>query len=255
MLVARIGFTPLKGGRHRTHGSVVLGRTGPVGDRVFCLVDVAAGRCLRTVENPSLLRTSVSWDGAVLSAELPAGTDTGQPAPTGEVREVDYWGRTVALQVVDGPWSAAYSDHLGREVVLARSAPGDIVYGASVTVVTRASLAGLAQEVGAPVDGARFRATFELEGDDLGPREEDDWVGRRLRIGDAEVRVSGLVPRCTVIDLDPATGVRDRRLLEALARGRRRDGLVTFGVEAEVTRPGRVSTGDPAGSATAPPPA
>lgn len=256
MLVARIGFTPLKGGRHRTHGSVVLSGSGPVGDRVFCLVDVAAGRCLRTVENPGLLRTSVSWDGAVLSAELPSGTVSGAPAPTGEVREVDYWGRTVALEVVDGPWAAAYSDHLGTEVVLARSAPGDIVYGASVTLVTRTSLAGLAREVGASVDGARFRATFELEGEHLCPREEDDWIGRRLRIGDAEVRVRGLVPRCRVIDLDPATGVHDRRLLEALARGHRRDGLVTFGVEAEVTRPGRVTTGDPAGSATAtaPPP-
>ena len=108
---------------------------------------------------------------------------------------------------------------------------------------------------GAAVDGARFRATFELEDEDLGPSEEDDWIGRRLRIGDAEVRVRGLVPRCAVIDLDPATGVRDRRLLEALARGRRGGGPATFGVEADVTRPGRVRTGDPAGPAMAPCPA
>ena len=63
MRVSRIGFTPLKGGRHRTHGSVVLAEDGPVGDRVFCLVDPVADRCLRTVENPTLIRTSVTWDG------------------------------------------------------------------------------------------------------------------------------------------------------------------------------------------------
>ena len=108
--------------------------------------------------------------------------------------------------------------HLGREVVLARAAPGEVVYGAVVTLVTRSSLARLAEEVGARVDGARFRSTFELDGDDLAPMVERDWVGRRLRIGDAEVRVRGMVPRCAVIDLDPATGVRDLPLVKALAR-------------------------------------
>lgn len=245
MHVARIGFTPLKGGRHRTHDSVVLSADGPVGDRAFCLVDPVAGRCLRTVENPTLLRTSVCWDGTVLSAQLPSGTVAGEPVPTGEVREVDYWGRTAALQVVDGPWAAAYSAHLDREVALARAAPGDVVYGASVTLVTSSSLARLSDEVGAPVDAARFRATFELDTGDLPAHVEDEWVGRRLTIGTAEVRVRGLVPRCAVIDLDPATGVRDLRVLELLGRHRRGDGELAFGVDAEVTRPGRVATGDP----------
>lgn len=246
MHVARIGFTPLKGGRHRTHGSVALAEDGPVGDRVFCLLDPVADRCLRTVENPTLIRTSVTWDGVLLSAELPSGAVTGEPVPTGETREVDYWGRTVVLEVVDGPWAAAYSAHLGREVVLARSAPGDVVYGASVTLVTSASLARLADEVGAPVDAARFRATFELHTGDAQPHAEEDWIGRRLRIGTAEVRVRGLVPRCAVVDLDPATGTRDLGLLETLAHYRRVGREVAFGVDAEVTRPGRVVTGDQA---------
>ncbi|WP_457206393.1 MOSC domain-containing protein [Nocardioides sp. P5_C9_2] len=246
MHVARIGFTPLKGGRHLTHDSVSLAGGRPVGDRAFCLVDRAGDRCLRTVENPTMLRTCATWDGAVLTAELPADTVVGAPVPTGEVLRVDYWGRVVPVEVVDGPWAAAYSAHLGREVVLTRSAPGDVVYGGSVTLVTSASLDRLADEVGAPVDGARFRATFQLAGDELSPHAEDRWVGRRLRIGTAEVRVRGLVPRCAVIDLDPASGVRDLDLLKALARHRRRDGEVAFGVDAEITRAGDVGTGDPA---------
>jgi uncharacterized protein len=245
MHVARIGFTPLKGGRHRTHASALLDAGGPAGDRVFCLVDPATDRCLRTVENPTLLRTSVSWDGTMLSAELPSGTVTGEPVPTGRIHRVDYWERTAAVEVVDGPWAAAYSGHLGRDVVLARSAPGDVVYGGPVTLVTSTSLARLAGELGVPVDAARFRATFELDVGDLAPHTEDDWVGRRVRLGDAEVRVRGLVPRCAVVDLDPATGVRDLALLKALAGYRRTEGAVTFGVDADVTVPGRVRTGDP----------
>ena len=247
MHVARIGFTPLKGGRHRSRRSVLLTATGPLGDRAFCLVDPAAHRCLRTVENPTLLQTRASWDGVVLSVELPSGTVVGEPVATGEFREVDYWGRTAVVELVEGrPWAAAYSAHLRREVVLASSAPGEVVYGGSVTLVTNASLARLAHEVDAPVDGARFRATFQLHSDDALPHVEDSWVDRRLRLGTAEVRVRGVVPRCAVIDLDPASGIRDLSLMKALAAYRRGHGGVVFGVDAEVTVPGRVGIGDPA---------
>lgn len=243
MQVARVGFTPLKGGRHRTHRSVELTSEGPVGDRAFCLVDAATRRCLRTVENPTLLQAAVSWDGHVLSVELPAGRTVGEPEPSGERLEVDYWGREATVQVVSGPWAAAYSAHLGREVVLAAAAPGDVVYGAPVSLVTNASLARLSEEAGAAVDGVRFRATFQLHGEDLTAHAEDAWVGRRLRLGTAEVEVRGVIPRCAVIDLDPASGVRDLALLKTLG-SYRRDTRLGFGVDAVVTVPGQVSAGD-----------
>ena len=246
MRVARIGFTPVKGGRHRTHASVWLTPAGPRGDRRFCLIDPAAARCLRTVDSPALLQTGASWDGVVLSVELPSGTVSGEPVPTGEVRPVDYWGRTPALEVVEGPWAAAYSAHLGHEVVMASAAAGEVVYGGPVTLVTSASLAWLSDEVGTAVDGARFRSTFQLEGRDLRPHEEEGWVGRRLRIGTAEVRVLRAVARCAVIDLHPASGRRDLALMKALAGLRPAPGGVTFGVEAEVTVPGQIGTGDSA---------
>lgn len=246
MHVARIGLTPLKGGRHRTQQSVLLTETGPLWDRAFCLVDPATDRCLRTVENPTLLQARASWDGVVLSVELPSGTVVGEPVSTGEIRKVDYWGRTAVVELVEGPWAAAYSAHLGREVVLASSAPGEVVYGGSVTIVTSASLARLADTIGAPVDGARFRATFQLDSAEAHPHVEDGWVGRRLRLGTAEVRIRGIVPRCAVIDLDPASGIPDLGLMKALAGYRRGRGEVAFGVDAEVTVPGRVETGDAA---------
>ncbi len=244
MHVARIGFTPVKGGRHATFESVELSRSGPVGDRAFCLVDPAVDRVVRTVENPTLLQARASWDGEVLSVELPWGTVAGEPVATGEIRRIDYWGRTAAVEIVAGPWAAAYSTHLGREVVLAATAPGDVVYAGAVTLVTSASLASLARVVGEPVDGARFRATFQVDGGDVRPYAEEDWVGRRLRLGTAEVRVLSVVPRCAVIDHHPVSGVRDLGLLKALA-GRPGQSDVGFAVDAEVTVPGHVTTRDP----------
>lgn len=244
MQVARIGLAPVKGTRHRPLGSVTLTASGPVGDRAFCLFDPAADRCLRTIDHPGLVRLRAAWDGTTLAVDLPSGRVVGAPALTGDRRTVDYWGRSVAVEVVDGPWAAAFSDHLGRPVLLAAASPGDVVYGAAVTLVTGASLARLAELAVTPVDAARFRATFQLNGDEVRPDEENRWIGRALRLGTAVVRVRRAVPRCRVIDLHPDTGVRDLDLLPLLAERDRQE--TTFGVDAEVIVPGEVGTGDDA---------
>ena len=246
MNVTRIGLTPVKGGRHTAQPSVDLALDGPVGDRVFCLVDLARGRVLRTVENPTLVQTVARWRHGVLAVDLPAGAVEGEPVATGETLKVDYWGRVAALEVVEGPWAAAYSEHLGHDVVLARSShPGEVVYGASVTLVTTSSLDLLEEHTGSPVDDAQFRATFTLDTAGLPPHVEDAWVGRRLRLGDAEVEVRGVVPRCAVVDLDPASGSRRSPVLRALGRYRQHAGEVVFGVDAVVTSSGGVDVGAP----------
>ena len=252
MHVSRIGFTPVKGGRHREYGYVDLAHAGPVGDRVFCLVDVARARVLRTVENPTLLRTAAAWDSGTLTTNLPGERVTGVPVPTGEVLEVDYWGRTAAVEVVTGPWAAAYSRHLGRDVVLARSTkPGEVVYGASVSLVTTGALAELARRHGTPVQDAAFRATFTVttDGDSEDARAMADMTDgrpsrRRFQVGTAEIEVRAAVPRCAIVDLDPRTGERAAGVLQALARYRRGRDAVTFGVDAVVSKPGRVHVGD-----------
>jgi uncharacterized protein len=254
--VSRIGFTPVKGGRHREHRYVDLALAGPVGDRVFCVVDPHRGRVLRTVENPALLRTAAAWRSGVLTVSFPDGCVEGTPVPTREVLKVDYWGRVAAVEIVDGPWAAAYSRHVGRDVVLARAAtPGEVVYGASVSLVTTTAMAALARMHRAPVDEAAFRATFTVDaGGATGgvTRDEtalDDAVhepaaARRFRIGGAEIELRAAVRRCAVVDLDPATGVRASPLLGTLARYRRGADGVTFGVDAVVSKPGRVHVGD-----------
>ena len=245
MRIARIGFTPLKGGRHVSHPLVDLTSDGPVGDRRFCLVDPARDRVLRTVENPTLLRASARWEAGALSVDLPGRTVEGLPEPTGEVLKVDYWGRTAAVEVCSGPWAEAYTDHLGYDVVLARPVhPGEVVYGASVTLVTTSSMSLLSERLGREVDSARFRATFLVDTGGAAPHVEDSWVGQELRLGEATVVVHGIVPRCAVVDLDPVTGGRDGQVLGTLGGYRRGAGEINFGVDAVVSTAGRVWTGD-----------
>ena len=249
MQVTKIGFTPLKGTRHATHGTVELAREGPVGDRLFCLVDPGRERVLRTVENPTLVQARSHWADDVLTVRLDGTAHSGElvakPTPTGRTMEVDYWGRRAVVEVVDGPWAAAFSRHLGYDVVLARSSrPGEVVYGASVTLVTTGSMSLLGQRVGHDVEDARFRATFLVDADE--PHVEDRWPGRRLRVGDATLQVRAVVPRCAVVDVGPDTGIRDAPVLKSLAGYRRGEHEVHFGVDAEVVVPGAVRTGDSA---------
>lgn len=245
MRIERIGFTPVKGARHLTQDRADLSADGPVGDRVFALVDRRRGRVLRTVENPALLRACARWDGGVLSVDLPGHTVEGVPSPSGETLEVDYWGRTAGVRVCAGPWAEAYSEYLGYDVALCRCVTaGDVVYGASVTLVTTASMRLLSQRLGRKVDSERFRSTFLVDAGDSTSHVEDCWVGRELRIGEATVRVRGVVPRCAVIDLNPVTGQQDASVLRELTGYRLSRGEISFGVDAVVTAAGRVRTGD-----------
>jgi len=245
--VSRLGLTPLKGTRHTDRDHVDLDPDGPVGDRVFCLVDRARGRVLRTVENPSLMRTTARWHDGVLSAELPGGTVADAPVRTREHVRLDYWGRPVDLEVVAGPWAAAYTDFLGYDVALARATrPGEVVYGGSVSLVSTSTLERVAEGLRpghAPPDGAQLRATLTVDTTGAEPFVEDSWVGRSVQVGEATLRVRSLLPRCAVVDLDPHTGARRGDVLASLAGYRRRLGEIVLGVDAVVTQPGRVAVG------------
>jgi len=243
--IERIGFTPVKGGRHLTQDLADLTLDGPVGDRVFCLADRSRSRVLRTVENPTLLRACARWEAGVLSVELPGRTYEGVPSASGETFTVDYWGRTATLHGCRGPWADAYSGYLGFDVVLCRAAtPGEVVYGASVTLVTTGSMSLLSQHLGREVGSERFRSTFLVDTGDSAPHVEDFWPGRDLRVGEATVRVRAMVPRCAVVDLDPATARKDVPVLSGLSGYRLSQAEISFGVDAVVTVPGRVRTGD-----------
>lgn len=242
--VARLGLALLKGSRHLDRSEIELDASGPVGDRTWCLVDRAATRVLRTVENPRLLSITVRpVDGGLAVTTLDGHTTEAETRDAANgIPAADYWGRGARIRVQDTALNPVLSDVLGREVVLARAERGDVVYADPVSIVTTGALRRLGETlresgyaVPSPLD-ARFRATVTL---DIG---EDPAPGTEVRLGDAVVEVTAPLERCAVIDLDPRTGERTgTRLLEHL---RAPDGRLLFGMGARVITPGTVRLGD-----------
>lgn len=110
---------------------------------------------------------------------------------------------------------------------------------ASVSVLNEASLRALSQKIGKPLDPRRFRGNLWIDG--LAPWEEFDLVGKRLRIGEAELEVIEPIGRCRATEANPETGRRDAATLAALEDGW---GHTQFGAYAMVRRAGRVARGD-----------
>jgi uncharacterized protein YcbX len=243
-LVRRLGFAAVKGTRHLSRAAVTLSADGPVGDRAFCLVDLGTARVVRTVEHPSLTRVEARGDGRDLRLRWDDGTEVGgELATTDEAPlTVDYWGRPVTVRLLDGPHTSALTAYLGRPVRLAATAPGDVVWAGAVSVVTTGELDRLAKRLAgagttppAALD-ARFRATITLDA------EHDPAPGTRVEVGSATIEVQRRIDRCAVVDVDPVSGRRD---CPVLAHLKRRDGLLTFGVDARVVQPGHVEVAEP----------
>ena len=102
-----------------------------------------------------------------------------------------------------------------------------------------ASLRALSQAAGRDLDMRRFRGNLWLDGPSLW--EEDEWIGRRLRVGDALLEVVEPIFRCRATEADPETGRRDADTMGAMSRLK---GETSFGVYALVVEGGDVRQGD-----------
>lgn len=246
--VARISVTPVKGFALDHPDHVELTTDGVVEDRRFMLVD-AAGRRLRssTTAWPIVVRGAYDVGAEVLRVRFPDGEIVEDSAlGSGPVRDWDlHHGRSAPGRVVEGAWEDALSALAGHEVRIVRPERLGLVRDVPVTFVSRVSVARLEREAGASVDPRRFRMLFDLEG--CAEHEEDTWDGRRVRIGEAVLRVGGPVPRCAATTRHPESGVRDLDTLRLIKgyRGVRDGEAIDFGVYAFVEQPGRVRVGDP----------
>jgi uncharacterized protein YcbX len=248
--VARIGVTPVKSLALAHPDEVSLGPAGVPGDRSFYVVD-DEGKMFSARQFGPMQTIVPSFDDAAdtLSLTFPDGSVVAGAA--GELAEplvTDFWGRPVRAHALRGPWADALSAFIGSTVRLARcDQPGDGTDVYHVTLMSRASVAELAARGGAKgdLDSRRFRMTFELDG--CAPHEEDTWAAKRVRFGEALLRVYGQVPRCVLTTRSPSTGMKDFDTLKVIAAYRElmpnQEGI-PFGMYAEVEHPGRVRVGD-----------
>lgn len=251
--VAWISFTPVKGLRLQHRDEARLTEDGIPGDRAFFLVD-ERGAMVSATRLGRLLAVEPEHDAdaGTLALRFPEGEVIAGPVALDAPEAVGFYDETLRAQPVAGEFSAALSEHCGRPLRLFAAPaerPGvDRGRDGAVTLLSLASLERLravAHEA-EPVDPRRFRMTFGVDG--LTAHEEDAWLGRDVRVGDALLRVAGHVGRCALTTRQPDTGKVDFLTLHHLS-AYRRDAPATeplpFGVHARVLEPGRVRVGDP----------
>jgi uncharacterized protein len=247
--VAWISYCPVKGLAIQQLDRCELTEAGVAGDRQFFLVD-ENGRLVNSKRLGVLQQIVPQYEGETdsLTLSFPDGTAVAQHIGLNGSLNALFWSTTVDVRIVDGPWSEAISEFAGRNLRLVRApapAPDRLRSGAA-TLLGTSSLRAMARILGvAEVDGRRFRMNFGIDG--LREHEEDEWLGLRVRLGDAVVVPQGNVGRCAVTTQNPDTGAPDLDTLKALAAYR--PGIdatepLPFGVHAAVADPGRVSVGD-----------
>jgi uncharacterized protein YcbX len=152
--------------------------------------------------------------------------------PSGEVLAIDDPGllRQLAARAGDG-----------HSLTLLRSERA-ITDCRPISLLSLQTARQLGEEVGTILDKRRFRANVYLDLAGMGGFSENDFVGRKLRVG-AKVVVSVLDrdPRCQMITLDPDTGAPNPQILSRVARDH--DG--TAGVYGAVLAEGLIRTDDP----------
>lgn len=249
-IVSGLAVTPVKGTRLHAVDEIRLDRDGAGGNRRFFVID-DRDRMLNGKQLGELNAVLAEYSDAErrLVLKFPDGRVVEDEVRLGDVVSTRFFSRATTARLVDGPWAAILSDHVGRSLRLVEGQNGSSVdRGArgAASLISRASLVKLAEVAGEQrMDARRFRMLIEVDG--IGPHAEDRWVGRRVRVGAATIAVKGHAGRCLVTSRHPETGQIDLPTLDIL-RSYRGELATTeplaFGVYGEVVSTGRVRVGD-----------
>lgn len=252
LTVSRLSTTPVRSFALHHPDSIELGPHGVADDRRFSF-HTADMRLFDAVKHGPLVQLKVELErengSERLAMTLPGGEVIADEVRLDEPMHLEFHSRRFTARRVIGPWADAVSAWAGRPLQLYRSERlEDERDRNDVSIVSRASLEEFERQgnEGRPLDSRRFRMLIEVAGAER-PHQEDEWLGREVRIGEAVVRGTRFDPRCVITTQDPDTGARDFPTLHVIRRyrGVREGNVLPFGIYAEVVRPGRVSVGDP----------
>lgn len=222
---------------------------GLAGDRRWMIVD-SGGEVLTARDRPRLVLVTPVPEGDGIRVTEPAMPELTVPVPPpGELVPVAVWESKLLATPAGGAASAWFSEVAGEPVRLvylddptrrrpnpAYSREGDRVSfadGFPLLLTGEGSLRELNDQVAAgpraaegPLPMRRFRPNVVVAG--AAPWAEDRW--RLVRIGDVVFRAVKGCDRCVLTTIDPDTAVMGKEPIATLARCRRWDGKVWFGV-------------------------
>lgn len=108
-----------------------------------------------------------------------------------------------------------------------------------VSLINLASVRDLGRVLGTDIDPLRFRGNILIDG--LEPWQEFDFIGKTLKIGEAELEVTKRIDRCAATNVNPADATRDLNIPNTLMRA---FGHVDCGIYARVTKTGDIQPQD-----------
>ncbi|MGH2885121.1 MAG: MOSC domain-containing protein, partial [Solirubrobacteraceae bacterium] len=220
-VVVGLTFTPVKATRLHCVDRVEIGPEGVRENRRFYVID-DRDRMINAKRLGALQTVIADYADAErrLRLTFPDGRVMQEEIRLGEPITTRFFSQTAEGRLVEGPWSEALSEACGQSLRLVEAErPGGAVdrgAGGAVSVISRASLARLAEAGGIEgIDVRRFRMLVEIDGVDA--HAEDRWVGDApVRIGQAVVAFDGHVGRCLITGRDPDTGQVDLPTLDLL---------------------------------------
>jgi uncharacterized protein YcbX len=267
---------PVKSMRGEEPDRVWVDALGVAGDRAFAVRDVATG-LVASAKYPRRWAGLLAVSARIADAGHVELTGADGSAGRGDDPDVDRWltahlDRAVTLagaaqqgacyelewpEVVDlAPdrvieYTRTGTSPDGRPVStlqVSPKVPGTYHDVAPVALLTTASLrTAAARHPGGDWQVDRFRPNFVLDvpGDGFA---ENEWHGRRLRLGDAVLEVEAPTARCVMTTLPQTSLPEDRSILRTLARANRRmvephGRFACFGAYASVVTPGHVTLG------------
>jgi uncharacterized protein YcbX len=129
------------------------------------------------------------------------------------------------------------------EILEFESPPGTYFDAFPLLLLSESSLRRMQEKApGSRFDVRRFRPNLLVSAvDSTAPFPEQEWRGRRLRIGDAIVRLTVECPRCVMVTHGFEDLPKDPKVMRALVR----ESGGNLGVYASVEAPGRLELGDP----------
>jgi uncharacterized protein len=196
--------------------STVVRPDGVMGDRQYGLVDASTGRPAAP-ENDSRWRKALHLNAASADMELPVLT-----FPDGQYRSLD-----------DRALNEMLTEYFGFEVAIAAYEHTRWRLGFPLTryrhphfplhLLTTSSLKRLAALSGKDsIDSRRFRPTVLIDVEKDSGFIENEWTGRRLRIGGLDTKAEEDTKRCGVTFVSQPGIEEDPEVLRSILRNNRR---------------------------------